>query len=93
MITHEGQDSDFLPHFVGENPLPYYLAVCNHCNFIGYPEDYAPENMPEGDTSGLYVAVKKTMSRKWTQDLVVISHGHESTGGMRPCRLLPSEGH
>lgn len=44
MITHEGQDSDFLPHFVGDNPLPYYLAVCNHCNFIGYPEDYAPEN-------------------------------------------------
>ncbi len=44
MITHEGQDSDFLPHFVGENPLPFYLAQCIYCNFIGYPEDYAPEN-------------------------------------------------
>ena len=44
MITHEGQDSDFLPHFVGDNPLPFYLAKCSNCNFIGYPEDYAPEN-------------------------------------------------
>ena len=49
MITHEGQDSDFLPHFVGENPLPFYLAKCSHCNFIGYPEDYAPENSDKNE--------------------------------------------
>lgn len=45
MITHEGQDSDFLPHFVGGNPLPFYLAKCSNCNFVGYPEDYTKENL------------------------------------------------
>lgn len=43
MITHEGQDSDFLPHYVGENPLPFYLAKCNQCSFVAYPDDYLPE--------------------------------------------------
>ncbi len=49
MITHEGQDSDFLPHFVGGNPLPFYLAKCSQCNFIAYPEDYAPEKTHKND--------------------------------------------
>ena len=44
MITHEGQDSDFLPHFVGDNPLPFYLAKCPNCSFVGYPEDYSLDN-------------------------------------------------
>ena len=39
-ITHEGQDSDFLPHFIGSNPLPFYLAKCPVCYFVAYPEDY-----------------------------------------------------
>ncbi len=51
-LTHEGHDSYFLPHFVGgENPLPFYLAKCIHCNFIGYPEDYAPENIQKNEIS------------------------------------------
>ena len=44
MITHEGQDSDFMPHYVGDNPLPYYLVKCNQCNFVAYPEDYSSSN-------------------------------------------------
>lgn len=39
-ITHQGQDSDFLPHYLGENPLPYFLVQCPECNFCAYPEDY-----------------------------------------------------
>lgn len=42
-ITHEGQDSDFLPRFVGNNPLPFYLAKCTHCGFVAYPDDFSPE--------------------------------------------------
>ena len=40
-----------MPHFVGENPLPFYLARCKYCNFIGYPEDYAPENSDKNEIS------------------------------------------
>ena len=40
-ITHQGQDSDFLPHYLGENPLPYFLVQCPECSFCAYPEDYA----------------------------------------------------
>ena len=43
MITHDGQDSDFLPHYVGGNPLPYFLAKCKHCGFVAYPDDYKPD--------------------------------------------------
>lgn len=39
-ITHQGQDSDFLPHYLGENPLPYFLVQCPECSFCAYPEDY-----------------------------------------------------
>jgi uncharacterized protein (DUF2225 family) len=41
-VTHQGQDSDFFPHYLGENPLPFFLVRCPECSFCGYPEDYAP---------------------------------------------------
>ncbi len=41
-ITHQGQDSDFLPHYLGDNPLPFFLVQCPECSFCGYPEDYDP---------------------------------------------------
>ena len=44
-ITHEGQDSDFLPRYVGDNPLPFYLAKCSYCGFVAYPEDYRTEKL------------------------------------------------
>ena len=39
-LTHQGQDSDFFPHYVGDNPLPYFLAQCPNCKYIAYPEDF-----------------------------------------------------
>ncbi|GAB4279934.1 MAG: hypothetical protein Kow0029_24170 [Candidatus Rifleibacteriota bacterium] len=42
-VTHQGQDSDFFPHYLGENPLPYFLVSCPECGFCAYPEDYSPE--------------------------------------------------
>lgn len=41
-VTHQGQDSDFFPHYLGENPLPFFLVSCPECRFCAYPEDYAP---------------------------------------------------
>lgn len=41
-VTHQGQDSDFFPHYLGENPLPFFLVKCPECSFCAYPEDYAP---------------------------------------------------
>jgi len=38
---HKGQDSDFYPHYLGLNPLPYYLVQCSKCSFTAYPEDYS----------------------------------------------------
>jgi uncharacterized protein (DUF2225 family) len=60
MITHEGQDSDFLPHFVGDNPLPYYLAKCPHCSFIAYPDDFSQENRQNITITSLQI--KKILS-------------------------------
>lgn len=60
MITHEGQDSDFLPHFVGNNPLPFYLAKCSYCRFVAYPEDFSPERAR--DCEILPNQVKKILS-------------------------------
>lgn len=59
-ITHQGQDSDFLPHYLGENPLPFFLVQCPECNFCAYPEDY---NDAEAFRSKLSVpAIKKILS-------------------------------
>ncbi len=41
-VTHQGQDSDFFPHYLGENPLPFFLVQCPKCSYCGYPEDYLP---------------------------------------------------
>jgi len=40
-FMHKGQDSDFYPHYLGLNPLPYYLVQCSKCSFTAYPEDYS----------------------------------------------------
>lgn len=39
-VTHKGQDSDFFPHYQGENPLPFFLVQCPECAYAAYPEDY-----------------------------------------------------
>lgn len=39
-LTHQGQDSDFFPHYVGDNPLPFFLAQCPNCLYVAYPEDF-----------------------------------------------------
>lgn len=59
-ITHQGQDSDFLPHYLGENPLPFFLVQCPECNFSGYPEDYTNLENIEKTVSAAYI--KKILS-------------------------------
>jgi len=59
-ITHQGQDSDFLPHYLGENPLPFFLVQCPECNFSGYPEDYNNQENSEKNVSLAYI--KKILS-------------------------------
>lgn len=59
-ITHQGQDSDFLPHYIGENPLPYFLVQCPECRYCGYPEDYANEISPDKKVSPAFI--KKILS-------------------------------
>lgn len=46
-LSHRGQDSDFFPHYVGENPLPFFLVQCPSCSYAAYPEDYDPEKKKE----------------------------------------------
>jgi len=43
-VTHQGQDTDFYPHYIGEDPLPFFLVQCPSCNFCAYPDDFATEN-------------------------------------------------
>jgi len=59
-ITHQGQDSDFLPHYLGENPLPYFLVRCPECSFSGYPEDYNGIDRSEKSVAMSYL--KKILS-------------------------------
>ena len=59
-ITHQGQDSDFLPHYLGENPLPFFLVQCPECVFTGYPEDYAAGTPEERKVSAAFI--KKTLT-------------------------------
>lgn len=54
-ITHQGQDSDFLPHYLGENPLPFFLVKCKECSFSGYPEDYAQIGSDEKNVSTAFI--------------------------------------
>ncbi|HOY65364.1 MAG TPA: DUF2225 domain-containing protein [Candidatus Ozemobacteraceae bacterium] len=39
-VSHQGQDSDFFPHYLGDDPLEYFLVACPTCGFCGYPDDY-----------------------------------------------------
>lgn len=43
-VSHQGQDSDFFPHYVGENPLPFFLLQCPQCNYCAYPDDFSKES-------------------------------------------------
>ncbi len=67
MVTHDGQDSDFLPHFVGGNPLPYYLAKCPNCGYVAYPEDYNAERIKDFKVS--VTTIKKIMSLPLTKKI------------------------
>ncbi len=39
-VSHQGQDSDFFPHYIGEDPLPYFLVQCPECQYCAYPDDF-----------------------------------------------------
>ncbi|MBI3038707.1 DUF2225 domain-containing protein [bacterium] len=39
-VTHQGQDSDFYPHYIGDNPLPHFLVQCKECFYCAYPDDF-----------------------------------------------------
>ena len=43
-VSHRGQDADFFPHYIGKNPLPYFLVQCPNCLFCAYAEDYELPN-------------------------------------------------
>lgn len=44
-VTHQGQDSDFFPQYVGPSPMPFFLVQCVNCRYCAYPDDYRPENL------------------------------------------------
>jgi uncharacterized protein (DUF2225 family) len=58
-VTHQGQDSDFFPHYLGDNPLPFFLAQCPSCKFCSYPEDYSPE-----------VSVKRKVEKDFIKSII-----------------------
>lgn len=45
-VTNQGQDSDFFPHYIGENPLPFFLVKCPACQFCAYPDEFSRETRP-----------------------------------------------
>ncbi len=42
-VSHQGQDSDFFPHYIGDDPLPHFLVQCPGCQYCGYPDDFAAD--------------------------------------------------
>jgi len=42
-VSHQGQDSDFYPHYIGVDPLPHFLVMCPGCSYCGYPDDFFAE--------------------------------------------------
>lgn len=40
-VSHQGQDSDFFPHYLGEDPLGHFLVECPKCGYCAYPDDYS----------------------------------------------------
>lgn len=54
-LSHQGQDSDFFPHYVGENPLPYFLLTCTNCSYTGYPEDFDKTKKKERRVTLTYI--------------------------------------
>jgi uncharacterized protein len=47
-VTHQGQDSDFYPHYLGDDPLPFFLVQCPECRFCAYPDDYDSKGENQG---------------------------------------------
>jgi len=43
-VSHQGQDSDFFPHYLGPDPLPFFLVQCVQCQYCAYPEDFTEES-------------------------------------------------
>jgi len=46
-VSHQGQDSDFFPHYLGDDPLEHFLVQCPTCGYCAYPDDYVPQKNPE----------------------------------------------
>ena len=58
-----GADSDFRPHYWGQDPLESFVHACYECGFSGYAEDYR-----EGVTEIVIRKIRKFLSPR-TRDL------------------------
>ncbi len=84
-ITHQGQDSDFLPHYLGENPLPFFLVQCPECNYAGYPEDYSGDHSEVRKVPSAFIKkiLSLPLSRKMPEEALkffVAGKIYEETG-------------
>ncbi len=65
-LSHRGQDSDFFPHYVGDNPLPYFLITCDKCTYTAYPEDFDVAKKEETSVTMTFIKriVAKPLAKK-----------------------------
>jgi len=84
-VTHKGQDSDFFPHYLGENPLPFFLVQCPECGYTAYPEDYEPDVATERRVPISYLKkiISMPLSRKLPEEALkffIAAKIYEETG-------------
>lgn len=63
-VVHQGQDSDFFPHYVGEDPLPFFLVQCPKCNYCAYPEDYTDTTYKPVDKETIRSILEQPLAKK-----------------------------
>lgn len=84
-VTHKGQDSDFFPHYQGENPLPFFLVQCPECAYTAYPEDYEPDVAAERRVPVSFIKkiISMPLSRKIPEEALkffIAAKIYEETG-------------
>lgn len=69
-VTHQGQDSDFFPHYLGVNPLPFFLISCPNCSYTAYPEDYPFDGTNSNKVSEAFIKkiLKMPITKKIPDD-------------------------
>jgi uncharacterized protein (DUF2225 family) len=60
-VTHQGQDSDFYPHYIGDDPLPFFIVQCPRCLYAGYPDDF---NLEPGIKTRITVTIVRDVSEQ-----------------------------